>query len=798
MTLLSRERGCFWGRILILGLLTCWFVPFWCWAATPVRIGVLQDGLFWEHEPILEAVKKELEVLTTDKYELLFPAERQIAGQFSLEKIHKAVELLAQDTSLDLIISLGPVSSQVFAQTIPLPVPVVAINVFAPAAQGLLQPDSWKPINENWTTSYDPSIFSAFVELSRSVLDFENATFLCSEFHCGTATKISQVLETWGAQAGFSLKTMVISPDNFSQQLSLLKSDLIFVDMLYGFSEFQVQQVFADLTERKLPSLTAQGIYGVELGALMSAAWTDYQALGRTYALKINMILDGISPKDIPVLDDWKLDLSFNLDTARSIGFDIPWRFYYESHLVEQGKYRKSLTLQQAVEIGLQANHQILIDHAARAQTTLQRKKGESALFPQVQTQLRHTRINQERADLSPSPRAETVFELSIGQNIWNPELKYILELADKLEEIATYQTQILQEDLQEQIILAYLDLLLREELVKVQREHLRTYSRLKDIAELRYNLQETTKSDVLRVEIQYENAHLEMTSAFESRHQAKIHLNHLLNFPKEELLSLDAMHFSRDNLEDNQRFLQKYYTNRHIRLIRDFLTEQMWQHSIALQVANSQLQQVRLQKAQIESQFWPKFEAGASWYSQLQDEHRDFVNTNSRNEEDIYEDQFQDGWNFQITMSVPLYTGGLRFTELEEAKARIEEIVLTREKLKSDLAAQARTLQFTHFSNSNRANNAENLVEKAHENFELGKVAYLQGSIPIMDLMDLQSNVILSEINATVARFQTYQSLTKLLRLVGKLDFMYVSTEDAGVQAFLQKLDQYVTSRIQ
>jgi len=71
-----------------------------------------------------------------------------------------------------------------------------------------------------------------------------------------------------------------------------------------------------------------------------------------------------------------------------------------------------------------------------------------------------------------------------------------------------------------------------------------------------------------------------------------------------------------------------------------------------------------------------------------------------------------------------------------------------------------------------------------------------LQGSLPIIDLLDLQSNVTVSEINSTGTRYTYFQSFVRLLRSIGKIEFVSQGFKGPEAIAFLKRMDDYVKEK--
>ena len=844
------------------------------YAQKVIRIGILSDGSFWNNEQIIQSIQKELQELVDQDWSIEYPVEAQIDGKYDTDRIEKSSKVLLS-SNVDLILSLGTMSSREFAFTNPLPIPVVGVGVEFPFALGLLGSDL-RPVNPNFTTSFDPSIANSVIQTTLDIYPHKRFTFLCSEILCGNlpfsgtnastntsflgvlqpigkdvsihqwpkvfskelgklgegqeypiirqlgdwyrisegwvqkrevspqftenantsvnvraeAKGIETALQDLAKEYNLEANILVISPNNFSPLIQKMETDLVYVSNMYGFSSEEVERLFEQLNSQKFPTVTAQGLYAVDRGALMSVSDFDYQEIGRTFALKIHSILNGISPKNIRVIDDWKINLIFNMNVANQIGFDVPIEYLYEAQLIGEVQKTTKLSFVEAIQKALE-NDEILMDRELKKQTYIGIDTAVSNYLPQIKFNLVHNRADETRADISPSPRAETKAELELFQTIYNPVLLSVIDAADQGSLLAETTTKLVQRNVQQNVILAYFDYLQAQEAILIRKKHLRTYRKLKDLAQLRYSLQETGLSDVLRVDMQYEGARSDMTTALEQFQNARIRLNQQVNFPPSTSLALEKSPLEEVGSEqENNELLSRFRTIPEQQALGEYLTKEALDNSAEMQLIQQQIQLVSLEKKQARSEFYPQVTLGATYFQQLDSEHREFA---SKTEEKIYDNANQKGWNLQLKVTMPLYNGGSKFSELDRVDSRMMELQVQRNQTASTIASQTQLGLIHYFSNRTRLQNSFKMVEAARKNFELGKESYLQGAIPIMDLLDLQSNVILSELNVVSAQYEVFRSLTRLLASIGKIHFLSLPSNDPEIFEYIQEVEKYV-----
>ena len=130
-----RSRDSWRQYLMLFGL----FASFVCHVAhaRPVIIGVLIDGPAQRELIPLKSLQQETRALLGKEFEVLFPADKQLNGAWSVNGIEVAAQRLLADPEVDIILANGLVSSHVLATEKFLPKPVIATVVADPVLQKL-------------------------------------------------------------------------------------------------------------------------------------------------------------------------------------------------------------------------------------------------------------------------------------------------------------------------------------------------------------------------------------------------------------------------------------------------------------------------------------------------------------------------------------------------------------------------------------------------------------------------------------------------------------------------------------
>ena len=759
-------------------------------AVKTVRIGILQDGPYWHNQPLISHVKSELAKLNDGQLDIQYPKALTLNGQYNFEKIRKYTVDLASNKEVDVIIAFGMASSYYFSKMDPLPVPVVAMDYILPAGLGMLTPKTFKPINPNWTTSFDPAYVNSLLKIFPKLVTANRVAVLCPQVVCGFNPDIPQLIKSFVGEKGPKTDIVVISPKNYRQKIKQLRVPLVVVEMLKGFTEAQMEDVYRMLTLKKIPAFTVDGLHGIQKGALVSIHDYDTARMGRNIALKLFDILNGTRPDKIPVIDFKNAELIFNRETARKIGYSIPFEFVDEARMYGAEPKRMLLTFEKAVQRSLGQNFDIKAQALVRNQALLQVDITQRGFYPQVSSRLNYNRNNIKQADVfGGPPRGETRFELSLQQKLYDRELSKSIETAEAAHQIEKRNLEVINQDVLEQVALAYMDNLLGEELVKIQKNYLNVIRKNQNLADLKFKLRETGKSDVLRLNIELDNARIDLINAKEARFRAQVRLNNLLNLPRETVHGFDPKNFSEESYKNRAgRFSVFLNTASKLKIFRDFFDEQAREHSPDLKALHAGLEQALAEKQRTLARFYPTAELEAQYFNQLQDDRRALNDT----ERQAYQGRFANGWQAQLKLEFPLFLGGSRYKQVTQANVRILELQAKINSLKNSLSERARSGLFNVFRVRRNFDFSLRNVASSQENLKLAEVSYVEGDLPVIDLLDSQSRLILSKTNAARARFEFYNTLFSLFRDIGRIDLLTEFNSREKMMEFLAQVEHH------
>jgi hypothetical protein len=132
-------------------------------------IGIVRDGPAGRLPDITGIVKEEILRVTAREFDVRFPAEMTIHGNWKIADIKKAVDTLLADPKVDLVITLGYLATNYVCHKGKLPKPVVAPIVVDAKLQNL-------PLKDGASGVKNLSYIDPFISFERDIRVFQETT----------------------------------------------------------------------------------------------------------------------------------------------------------------------------------------------------------------------------------------------------------------------------------------------------------------------------------------------------------------------------------------------------------------------------------------------------------------------------------------------------------------------------------------------------------------------------------------------------------------------------------------------
>ncbi|MDH3744807.1 MAG: TolC family protein [Acidobacteriota bacterium] len=737
-------------------------------AEAPFRVGIVVDGPWSLNQMVRRLTVTELEVLTEGEFDVQFPDDAYMIGDWTYETANRNIRTLLDDEEVDLVIAWGLLASHAVCCLGELPKPVIAPVVLDPALQGLPLGVSSGVRNLNYVSL--PDNLAHELDSFRDIVSFRHVAIVTSATLLEAIPELVErtAINLAGTGIDFEYIPATASAKEVLEAISP-RADAVYVWPLFQFSPDEYRRLIDGFIERKLASFSGLGGGDVEAGMLASAASPEFfPKLSRRIALNIQRILLGENAGDIPVEFSAPENLVINMATARAIDASPRWEVMIEADLLHaediEGAYE--LSLQRAVEEALLVNLDLIVERRAVAVGAQEVDIARSALRPLVSLSASSVTIDDDRAEASFGSQAERTLSGSAGltQLIYSDSASANVEIQKRLQEGRVLDLETMRLDIALEAATTYLDLMRAKALERVQRNNVeRTRSNL-DVAEVRREIGVASAGEVLRWESEVASARKSLVESVGNRRTAEIAIRRQLHRP------LDAPFLTEDvTLEtpglggDEKRFWSFIDTPRRHALIRDFVVLQGLARSPELKRLDAAIAaQQRLLTAARRASWTPTVAFQADLEEKLSKDGAGADVSSSPLGIPLADDT---NWSFALSASVPLFSGGLRAAEEVQAEIELERLQLARSAAEEKIEQRIRSALEQARASFVGIRLSEQAANAARANLELVEDAYARGVSSLLDLLDAQTNALNSEETAANSLYDFLIDLLEIQR---------------------------------
>lgn len=754
--------------------------------AKPITVGMVLDGPSILVDEILGLIQQEILTLTKDEFDIRFPEDKIVVADWTLEGNRKGVTQLLEDADVDIILTLGVISTSDIIKRGPLSKPVIASVVLDAKIQNA-------PLNGNASgvknLSYTAiaSEFEENIEESRKNVDAKFVTVLTNRTIDIAIPNLNKRLKKNLKDLGAEVELLPLG-ESIEETLNEINpsTDVVLVAHQTFLSVEDKLQIVNGLIKRKLPSFAMAGKREVELGFLMSTGQdeVDIKRLSRRAALNLQSILLGESPSELPVFFTSKRQLSINMETARKIGFSPKFEMLEEAVLINNDfKIAEPLSIIDAVKRSLDKNLNLAAKGKEVEAGYQQVKSAWSALLPQINLSNSYTGIDEDRALAGAGATPERTASASavFNQVLFSEDTFANVSIQKNTQKSLEGAWDELKLDIVEATTIAYLNVLRTERIRAIQINNLELSRSNLELAKIRKKVGQSSAADIYRWESEIANNQKEILTAKANLRNAQIALNRLLHRPLET-----EYDFHNVGMEDEQFFLSKelpdYIQNPYtFQLLRDFFVKEGI--SVAPEVKQIEAL-IKVRERSLSSNqrdFWiPE----VSFQATVTDNyHKDGVGeptTSAKNDRDF---------TATIKATYPLFEGGNKVAAVKKAKRELEQFELQLASVKEQVEEEIRsTLQ--DVGNSHASIKWSNKsAQAAAKNLELVQDSYSEGANDITVLLDAQNASLNADQVAANAVYDFFIDYFEFQRAIRKF---YFRSSDDEKRTIMKRFVQY------
>ncbi len=731
--------------------------------AQTVELAFVFDGPSDKNQEVLKVFQQTITRSLLPDYKASFPQDLIFTGDWS-DKGAVSVSEKALHSRAFMVISLGYLSSTYYADKKNKNKYVITIDQY-----GL------RDFGDKFFNPVQQSV-NDFILFKKLVPNQKKAAILMNENFYKTQKNWDAIITKKLKEKNSDMNYVVV-PVNSDIKNSVAKIpadvDSVFVTPLFNITTPQRKDLYKYINARKLPTFSSVGREDVDLGAMLGTSTFDVdKKIAEATSFNIHGVLHGNAVKNekIPFYDD-KI-IFFNSDTAEILGYVAPLRLLNNAEIIshkELPKYDLSHVLNTLEESNLDiARKRHLITAARRATTGAYLR-----YLPTLRIDLGYQSFNDSYArSYSNIPTHAGQFTIAMDQVIYSPDLvtniivKHKKLKFDKAEKALTEATVGLDTGL------LYIDMLMLENMIKVQEEYVQETRENLAISRVREKTGKCGTEEVLRWAGEVSEAEKKLLSMRADYKNIKINLNKLLyqdqkgDFTLVPLTASDPAFFTSDlHIIDHVRNPEK------LGKFTDMLVEEViylapettkLKAAIAMKKAemSNYAQKFVMPNAKLSLEYGSQFDRSLPYENEGHLQMAPTYLSTGGAMGTPWLGLDKTSARVLVAAQWKPIEGGSKIAEIARCKAELNELKTYLEQVNTELEMTVREVV-------NRAIAKYFIIEKSYkamfaeaENYQMVKAKYLMGDAPINQIADAQHLYFSSKIDAMNSQYEFFKEL--------------------------------------
>ncbi len=731
--------------------------------AKTIELAFVFDGPSDKNAQILEVFQKTITRSLLPDYKASFPKDLIFTGDWSengaIEASNKALASRAF-----MVISLGFLSSNYYIEKPNKNKYVITIDQY-----GL------RNLSDKFFNPVQQSV-NDFVLFKKLVPNQTKTAILINENFYKSRQDWTSYLNKKLKEKNCDLNYMLIPVNsNIESVASKLPKDVdaVFVTPLFNLTIDQRKNIYKLINERKLPSFSSVGREDVNIGALLGTSTFDVdKKIAEATSFNIHGVLHGATVKNekIPFFDDKVI--FFNSDTAEQIGYTAPLRLLNNSNIISH----KELTKYNLADIlnTLEGNNldiirkKYLVSAARRATTGAYLK-----YLPTLRLDLGHQSYNGAYANsYSNVPTRVGQFTVGMDQVIYSPDLVTNIIVKHKKLKFDKAEQALTEASIGFETGLLYIEMLMLENIIKVQEEYVQETRENLAIARVRSAAGKCGNEEVLRWAGEVSDSEKKLLSMKAEYKNIKIHINKLLYKDQKEDFVLTPL------TADNPAFFTSdLHIIDHVRnpeKLSEF-TDMLVSEVIYLAPETTKLKAaIAMKKAEMSNYaqkfVMPNAKLSLEYGTQF-DRYLPYEQEGNLQMAPTYLStggMLGTPWlgldkqstRVMIAAQWKPIEGGTKIAEIARCKAELNELKTYLEQVNTEIEMNVRGVV-------NRAIAKYFIIEKSYkamfaeaENYQMVKTKYLLGEVPINQIADAQHLYFGAKIDALNSQYEFFKEL--------------------------------------
>ena len=752
-----------------------------------LHVGVVTDGPSDRRLLPMTLIRQAASEAVSENVAIVFPADKQFTGDWSIAGIDAAIDKALSDSDVDVVLTLGILSSQQVAHRVALTKPVIAPAVIDPVLQGFPLSNGQSG-RSNFTYVADFHGIGNDVRAFQHIVGFKHLAVLVDEALLNALPEVSDKAAALAADLRTRISIVSIA-NRADRALAALPTDTdaVYVTGLLRFSDAELQALAHGLAAKDLPSFSLVGRSELESGLLLTAggAERDQQRLARRVVLMIQRIALGEDPSTFEVSFPTEQRFAINMQVASQIGFSPRWDFLADADQIaaDVEPPRQRLTLVDAMQTALLANPSLAASSARQDSSGDEVRIARSSLLPALDVAATSSRIDADHASgLTQAERSSSI-GLSSQQLIYSERAWASFSISRSLYTAAQqgYRQDML--DVLQASASAYIELLRAQSVEAVRRSSVENTRRNLDTSTIREQVGLAGHSDYLRWVAELAREKQNLLAAESARRQAETNLMRIMHRPAAQPIETVAAGVDSPlELVSNPRTQAYIDTPARWAVFTKYAVQTALQQSPELAQGEAIIAGSRRSvTASRRAYYLPELALVGKSSSLLSE--------GGAGSASIPGGPDGDSWSVALQASWPLFTGGRRSAELSKAQHDLRAVEADRQAVADSVEARTRTALHRTTASYPAIDLSRIAADAANENLQMVTDAYERDAVSVTELIDAQDTALEANLAAADARYNFLLDFIDVLRAMSDFDILL---DPGSREAWFQRVDNW------
>jgi len=742
------------------------------------RIGIVTDGSTEGDRALVKLYQKEILAIADSPRQFKFSDKWILSGHDSRQAVRKALRRLFDNPRVDMILTLGIISSSEVLSMKRIPKPVIAPYIAKFALKGRAKKGNASGIRN---LVYIDSMYylDDDIETFKKLVPFKHVAVVLDKRVVDAFPELPSLAQDFAKR--HQVRVSIVSAGNSAEAvLAALPqgADAVMVGPLWHFDRQQYKLFAKGLIERKLPGFSMWDTQQVEDG-LFAGLETDSRQdiLARRTAVAVSDITDGIVAHAVDVEFMRSRQMTINMATARAIGVHPSLLMLTRANVIngQPQNIDRRLNMQRAVQQAVDANLRLQSAETTVKAGTHSVKEAMSYLLPRVDIATGARAIDQDRAKAGGGMSPERAWTGTAGGSVLlYSDKKWANYTAEEhLQDARQKNLERVRLDVTYDASVAYLNVLRARTIERIYKENLKLTEANLQRAQVKVSTGAAGPDEVYRWETKFANDRSQVLYRESETMDAMESMNRIMHRPlqeqfiPEEATLKDPLFIMGDKfffeLMENPLYLQKF---------RNFAASEAIEIRPELKAYAAAIKAKERLRTSANRQVWlPDFTV--EWKV---DQY--FAEDGEGRRDSHLSDLDDTDWNVGVYARIPLFEGGKKVSEA----ARLQEEV---SRLRINRSNQAEAIIQNVLKSINRTRASypsitlyRQAAEAARRNLNLVTDSYVQGIKTIIDLLDAQNQALSADLDAANAVYNFLIDFMGVQRAVG--EFVIFMPEDS------------------